>query len=420
MEARILPPPSPTPPTSASTANGSSSSASSSATRRSRPRRRARPGRPARARRARPEDRPARDPGRGGPSTSTSSATSSRSSSRHGSQRARGARRSTRSCARTSPTATADCRGRSSSSSATAARSGGSSPSCSTRRSGTARSAGCGRSSARTSTATSPLALLLDPTRLDSPMHQFREEISAGFERLNERLARSRPRPRRGRASGPGRPPRAATSRTLLEALLGDIARGAGDLRRPDRRRDRRRAPLQEGRLRRDDQPGGRAAPTFGSSSRPRTGRCRCARSARSSARRARTAAPPSGSSSSARPRPGGHRPVRRPRRRRLLRHRSGRAGPGHLEAAFRLARLLAIASLREREVGGRRRAIGRALAGCASELEALKGVKATLTSIVERNEGGLVGPRRDPDGRSSRGWRTPRRRSGSRGTTAR
>ncbi|CAN5623789.1 hypothetical protein BH24CHL9_BH24CHL9_02280 [soil metagenome] len=35
----------------------------------------------------------------------------------------------------------------------------------------------------------SRLAQLLDPTRLGSPLHQFRTEVTSGFERLNERLA---------------------------------------------------------------------------------------------------------------------------------------------------------------------------------------------------------------------------------------
>jgi len=35
----------------------------------------------------------------------------------------------------------------------------------------------------------SRLALLLDPTRMGSPLHQFRSEVSRGFEQLNERLA---------------------------------------------------------------------------------------------------------------------------------------------------------------------------------------------------------------------------------------
>ena len=34
----------------------------------------------------------------------------------------------------------------------------------------------------------SKLAHLLDPTRLHSPMHQFRQEIAAGFKGLEERL----------------------------------------------------------------------------------------------------------------------------------------------------------------------------------------------------------------------------------------
>ena len=34
----------------------------------------------------------------------------------------------------------------------------------------------------------SKLAVLLDPTRLNSPMHQFRQEMSAGFKSIEERL----------------------------------------------------------------------------------------------------------------------------------------------------------------------------------------------------------------------------------------
>src|SRR5204863_3816070 len=34
----------------------------------------------------------------------------------------------------------------------------------------------------------SRLAVLLDPTRLNSPLHQFRTEVSEGFARLNDRL----------------------------------------------------------------------------------------------------------------------------------------------------------------------------------------------------------------------------------------
>ncbi|HEY8632606.1 MAG TPA: hypothetical protein VIL50_05580, partial [Candidatus Limnocylindrales bacterium] len=53
------------------------------------------------------------------------------------------------------------------------------------------------------------------------------------------------------------------------------------------------------------------------------------------------------------------------------------------LEAALRLARLLAIASLREVEVEVDVEAIRAAIAGVRAELDALKGIKATLTSIA-------------------------------------
>jgi hypothetical protein len=80
------------------------------------------------------------------------------------------------------------------------------------------------------------------------------------------------------------------------------------------------------------------------------------------------------------------------------------------LDAAIRLARLHAIASLRDAasEIDGE--AIRAGLAAIRAELEALKGIKATLTSIAGAVASGLA--RRDRDA-SSRGSRTPRRRSG-------
>ena len=55
---------------------------------------------------------------------------------------------------------------------------------------------------------------------------------------------------------------------------------------------------------------------------------------------------------------------------------------PATLEAALRLAKLLAIASLREVEAEVDVEAVRAALAAVRAELEALKGIKATLTSI--------------------------------------
>jgi hypothetical protein len=76
----------------------------------------------------------------------------------------------------------------------------------------------------------SKLAVLLDPTRLNSPMYQFREEISGGFKAIEERLvaieaAAAARGAERARSAAKG-----ADFEDVLEALLGDLARGAGDL----------------------------------------------------------------------------------------------------------------------------------------------------------------------------------------------
>ena len=76
----------------------------------------------------------------------------------------------------------------------------------------------------------SKLALLLDPTRLNSPMHQFRQEISAGFKSLEERLvaieaAAAARGAERARSAAKG-----ADFEDLVEGMLADVAHGAGDL----------------------------------------------------------------------------------------------------------------------------------------------------------------------------------------------
>src|SRR3954470_2559485 len=76
----------------------------------------------------------------------------------------------------------------------------------------------------------SKLALLLDPTRLNSPMHQFRQEIAAGFKGIEERLVAIEAA---GAARGAERARSAAKGidfEDLLDGLLGDIARGSGDM----------------------------------------------------------------------------------------------------------------------------------------------------------------------------------------------
>src|SRR6476646_6792261 len=76
----------------------------------------------------------------------------------------------------------------------------------------------------------SKLALLLDPTRLNSPMHHFRQEMTAGFKSIEERLvaieaAAAARGAERARSSAKG-----GDFEDLLEAMLADVARGAGDL----------------------------------------------------------------------------------------------------------------------------------------------------------------------------------------------
>ena len=57
-------------------------------------------------------------------------------------------------------------------------------------------------------------------------------------------------------------------------------------------------------------------------------------------------------------------------------------ADTAYLEAAVRLARLLALASLQEREVDVDAAAIGRALAGVREQLDAIRALKTQLTSV--------------------------------------
>jgi hypothetical protein len=76
----------------------------------------------------------------------------------------------------------------------------------------------------------SRLARLLDPTRLGSPLHQFRIEIANGFREIHDKLvaleaAQTARAGERGRSAAKG-----ADFEDLLEAMLGDIARGANDL----------------------------------------------------------------------------------------------------------------------------------------------------------------------------------------------
>jgi hypothetical protein len=76
----------------------------------------------------------------------------------------------------------------------------------------------------------SKLATLLDPTRLGSPLYQFRDEVAKGFEALQAKLAaieaaQSARAGERAKSAAKG-----ADFEDLLEAMLGELARGANDL----------------------------------------------------------------------------------------------------------------------------------------------------------------------------------------------
>jgi len=76
----------------------------------------------------------------------------------------------------------------------------------------------------------SKLATLLDPTRLGSPLYQFRDEVAKGFEALQTKLAALEA----AQAARAGERAKSAAKggdfEDLLESMLGEIARGANDL----------------------------------------------------------------------------------------------------------------------------------------------------------------------------------------------
>jgi hypothetical protein len=75
----------------------------------------------------------------------------------------------------------------------------------------------------------SRLAQLLDPTRIGAPLYQFRTEMNSAFEKLNDRLtaieaASSARAAERSKSSAKG-----ADFEDLLEEMLGEAVRGTGD-----------------------------------------------------------------------------------------------------------------------------------------------------------------------------------------------
>jgi hypothetical protein len=229
----------------------------------------------------------------------------------------------------------------------------------------------------------SKLALLLDPTRLNSPMHQFRQEIAAGFKGLEERLvaieaAAAARGAERARSAAKG-----ADFEDLLAEMLGDIARGAGDLLD--------RTTLEAGAVMKSKK--GDFVLTVDSSvargcdlrvvieAKDRPMSMRAMRDELREARENRGAAVAVAVFTPAHA-PTGVAPF------------SLVGGDVYcvidpdapelatLEAAVRLARLLALASLAEREVAVDAAAIGSALTAIREQLEVVRQLKSQLTSI--------------------------------------
>ena len=229
----------------------------------------------------------------------------------------------------------------------------------------------------------SRLAQLLDPTRMNSPLHQFRTEVTEGFARLNERLvaieaAATARASERAKSTAKG-----ADFEDVLEAMLGDVARGPGDMVE--------RTGTATGDVMRSKK--GDFVLTINPAHSAGTDlrivieakdRAKSVREIREEIREAkinRGAAvglvvfTPSNAPSGIAPfdlRAGDVYCVIDPE------------APDHatFEAAVRLARLLALVSNRERQTEVDAPAIANALTGVREQLELVKGLKATLTSI--------------------------------------
>jgi hypothetical protein len=76
----------------------------------------------------------------------------------------------------------------------------------------------------------SRLARLLDPTRLGSPLHQFRTEVADGFRGLQEKLAAIEAAQKARSDERAKSAAKGGDFEDLIEGMLGEAARGFGDL----------------------------------------------------------------------------------------------------------------------------------------------------------------------------------------------
>lgn len=246
----------------------------------------------------------------------------------------------------------------------------------------------------------SRLAILLDPTRMHSPLHQFRSEVSDGFTKLHDRLtaieaAAGARASERAKSTAKG-----ADFEDLLEAMLGDVARGSGDLvdRTGTEAGDVIRSKKGDFVL--------TVNPTQTAGSELRIvveakDRAMSGRQMRDEIREAKTNRGAAVGLVVFTPThaPAGIAPF------------DVRAGDVYcvvdpeapdgdvLEAAVRLARLLALLSLRDQAIEVDAPAIRQALDGVREQLELIKGLKSTLTSIGNSSRDVAAGLDRLRDG---------------------
>ena len=229
----------------------------------------------------------------------------------------------------------------------------------------------------------SKLAVLLDPTRANSPLHQFAAEVQAGFERLNERLtaieaAAAARGAERARSAAKG-----GDFEDLLERSLAEMARGSGDLleRTGTTTGDAIRSKKGDFVITVDDRITGGADLRIVVEAKDRPMSTRAIRDELRDARENRGAAvalvvfTPAHAPSGVAPfdvRNGDVYCVLDPEAPEVA----------HFEAAVRLARLLALSSLDTRDLAIDAAAVGQALAGIREQLEAIRALKAQLTSI--------------------------------------
>src|SRR6266581_7620690 len=230
----------------------------------------------------------------------------------------------------------------------------------------------------------SKLARLIDPTRLGSPMYQFREEIGAGFQQLNERLtaieaAAAARATERAKSTAKG-----ADFEDLLESMLGALVRAHGDLldRTSGETGDVLKSKKGDFLLTINEAVARGADLRVVVEVKDRAISGRAIRDELREAKTNRGAAVGLVVFTPAHA-PAGIAPF------------DVRAGDVYcvvdpaapesatLEAAFRLARLLAVASLRDVTAEIDADAIRSALVAIRAELDAIKGMKATLTSIA-------------------------------------